>query len=426
MEPHPHHRLRWLTQALLISVAGNVILLGLLMHFVVKESPPRPYVEHKPATVTEQAQPIAMGQSNADLLLRFKRLSMPQLIAKLSNTQLIENGYTQRDLALAALVAFHHFDLSRALIGHAQPTQQRTLTLPVQEGESLEVVVYPGLSEDQFQALLQFAQRERWPITAQGLFLLLGDPNFQNEASLQEAFSMMPEFLAVELLFNRSEVPVEKKELITVLSQGSWKSLEAFAEQQRVVQDLSPARRQRFLLDYLENGSVVAAYLLLKTDAAFAAKKLDDGHVLMLLKLLEQKTPESEQFALAVLSGPRTDPVWKLAAHRLYEYSGEPKPETNIHHAALMRFTPITPAEVTSEKHEHVVAESGVASQAKPITPPKRAGSFLYTVVEGDSLWKISRRFQVSIEAIKESNKLDTDFLVPGTTLKIPPSTMKR
>src|SRR5262245_8555802 len=126
------------------------------------------------------------------------------------------------------------------------------------------------------------------------------------DPTLIDAFYLTPEFLSVELLFNRSEKEVEKQELLQMLCEGEWKLLSFFTEQQRAVQDLSAARRQRFLLDYVERGNRKAAYLLLKTDGDFAAHKLDDPHVMALLRLLPHKTPEAEQFALEQLTSPRS------------------------------------------------------------------------------------------------------------------------
>lgn len=60
---------------------------------------------------------------------------------------------------------------------------------------------------------------------------------------------------------------------------------------------------------------------------------------------------------------------------------------------------------------------------AKPeiaVKPPKSPQYRLYIVQEGDSLWKISRRFGVDMEAIKEQNRIGSSDLKPGTVLKIP------
>ena len=47
-------------------------------------------------------------------------------------------------------------------------------------------------------------------------------------------------------------------------------------------------------------------------------------------------------------------------------------------------------------------------------------GSKYYSVVSGDSLWKISKVFGVSIDAIKSANALESDVVVVGEKLTIP------
>jgi len=50
--------------------------------------------------------------------------------------------------------------------------------------------------------------------------------------------------------------------------------------------------------------------------------------------------------------------------------------------------------------------------------PPKREKT--YVVQEGDSLWKIARKYKIDIDLIKKRNGLKSDALKPGTTLKLP------
>jgi LysM repeat protein/uncharacterized protein (DUF433 family) len=457
--------IRNLATGLIISGSINIILVASIFYWMVKDTPPTPYCERKPARQEEQLAPLAMSHSNAELLANFKQLSMEQLLAKLSNTQLVESGYTQRDLALGALVSFHYFDLSRALLGMAQAEQKRSISYGVRpDGSSAEIDVYPGLSDQQFQAIISFAQKEKWPLTSKGLFVKVRKQKQDADPTLLEAFFLTPEFLAVEMLFNRAEVPVEKLELLGVLRQGNWPMLSKFYEQQRLTQDLSPARRQAFLLEYMEKDSKAAAYLMLKTDGAYAVRKLDDNHILLMLDLLPHKTQHAEQFSLALLTMPRSDAVWRRAANRLYEYHGEPIPEKFQHHAALARFLPgsvqnltkpidatqipvpqpvstpaAAPVTVATPKpkpapvvHVHTSKLQTAQPQQKqqqqrkiyttlPVKPPVPVRrERIHIVQDGENLWKISRRYNVDVDKIRSYNHLEGNKLKPGTTLRIP------
>ncbi|MGD9897108.1 MAG: LysM peptidoglycan-binding domain-containing protein [Candidatus Methylacidiphilaceae bacterium] len=44
---------------------------------------------------------------------------------------------------------------------------------------------------------------------------------------------------------------------------------------------------------------------------------------------------------------------------------------------------------------------------------------------QGDSLWKIGRKFKVSVEALRKANGLKNDRLQIGQELIVPPSTAK-
>ncbi len=188
---------------------------------------------------------------------------------------------------------------------------------------------------------------------------------------------------------------------------------------------------------------------MLKTDGPVAVRKLDDMHVKAMLALLTEKTTEAEKFALALLTSPRGDSVWQLAALRLYQYAGEPVPEKFQHHEALARFlskkTAIrkavpAPIAIANAAKPIVNTPKPIVNAAKATTPPSKPQNKpsaktvvavvkkepiakkdrLYIVQEGDSLWKISRRFKIDMEKIKAYNRMTSDNLKPGTSLRIP------
>ena len=384
---------------------------------------------------------LAIEKSDSGVIRYFRRMPFEWLISHLNNTELVENGYTQRDLALASLVAFHYFDLERAFSGMSKPEQTRLIAYGrFNDGRTAEILVYPGLSDKHFEVVRTFASRERWPLTNRGLFLSLQKEEKEDyDPSLLEAFFMTSDFSTLEMLFNRSEYPVAREELLKVVLEGNWTLLSGFVDQQKKSQDLSSARRQKFLLEYAQNKSKAAAQLLLKTDGNFAVRKLDDVQIMMLLELLDEKTPHAELFALELLKGPRADAIRKLAAERLYAYAGRGIPLQFNYQEALAHFAPEKKQETNVSQDIKAMTISGPIQNKKPgqklpnnvsLSPPlpsvkkppvaSCSKDFYYTIQEGDSLWKIGRRFGVDIEVLRAFNQLESDVLRPGKTLRIP------
>ncbi|QQL44690.1 LysM peptidoglycan-binding domain-containing protein [Sulfuriroseicoccus oceanibius] len=69
------------------------------------------------------------------------------------------------------------------------------------------------------------------------------------------------------------------------------------------------------------------------------------------------------------------------------------------------------------------LASNDGGGYSPPATPPSYsppAQSTSYTVVRGDSLWKISRKFGVSVGAIQRANGISGSNIQIGQTLKIP------
>ena len=55
-----------------------------------------------------------------------------------------------------------------------------------------------------------------------------------------------------------------------------------------------------------------------------------------------------------------------------------------------------------------------------PYTPPEGSNTNFYTVVKGDSLWSIARKFGVTVQALRDANNLTSDTLTVGQLLRIP------
>jgi len=55
---------------------------------------------------------------------------------------------------------------------------------------------------------------------------------------------------------------------------------------------------------------------------------------------------------------------------------------------------------------------------SRPTTPARPQAT--HTVVRGDTLWGLSRKYGVSVDAIKQANNMRNDTVVLGTRLVIP------
>jgi hypothetical protein len=381
-------KFRFLSFALIFSGSLNVALIALLSFYMFeKTSLPMAIMGKKEVLVTK-----------SQIFNSMSRLKFRELVSFLTNKELIEEGYTKRDLAVAALVAYHHFNLEKALV--AKPEQVRTLVFA--NGQTLDV--FPGLSEEQFDAIIRFAYQEKWPLTAKGLFQILQSQKPPREESLEQAFALTAEFHALQVLFQKTRSPQETAMLIDLASQGSWELLDGYLKEQAKVVELSEEKRRALLLEFLKHHSPTAANLLLKTDFSYALKKLDDKQTLDLLVLLKKQSEESTKFCIELLKSPRSDAIWQAAALTLYSYVGEMPALPIDPPTVLARFCPAKEPAVVVEKKQ----------------PAEVAVSKYHVVKEGESLWKISRQYKVKVDEIVKLNDLEKDSLYPGMTLKLP------
>lgn len=396
-------RTKWLTQALIISGTLNVGLLATFIYFVLQEKQQSLAIESKPA-VKEQS---GSHSSNEQFLRAYSFLPYPELLLRLENKDPVEEGLSKRDIALACLVAFHHFNLEKALGGI--DLQKRQIPLSHPDGtESIDVGVYPGLADFQFQAILQYARTEKWPFTSQGLFYEIKRSASPHDPTLLEAFYLSSEFHTVQTLFTKSGLPLPFESLIDLLCQGDWKILADLTASQRQALDLSPDHRRTLLVQYLNAHSPLAAELLLRTDHEFVVKNLDNPQILVILDTLHHTTPELELLAKELLTSPRTDAVWKKAAAILYALSNETLPDPYDHSQALARFAPQPQSKPN-------------LAQAEPLAPPQvQSKKKLHIVQAGDSLWKLARKYQVSVNEIMQANHLESERLRLGKQLEIP------
>jgi LysM repeat protein len=74
-----------------------------------------------------------------------------------------------------------------------------------------------------------------------------------------------------------------------------------------------------------------------------------------------------------------------------------------------METTPVAPAATTT-----------TTTAAAPAASTANVATVDYTVVSGDSLWKIARDHKTSVAKLKALNSLPNDKLMPGQVIKVP------
>jgi hypothetical protein len=379
---------RWILQTLILSAALNVALLSIFFYFLIRDNPlhfaykPKEEVFCEPPPIT----PTLLGRLHA--------FSFAELVELLKDQRKLEYGYRVRDFALSALASFHEFDVERAL-GRGELSKRRWESL----GNSF--LLFPSLSDEDFDKLQNFAKKEKWPFTAKGLFKALRKNGIEmSDPELIGYFCHTPHFVFLETLFARTNLRFKKRNILALASENSWDQLERFWLQQQENRDFSQHTRQVFLMDAIEAGSKTAAYLLLITDFDFAIQQLEDAQVVKVLDLLTVQTQEALHFATQIAASCRGDEVQQRAMQRLAEYTHKPLKEIAGHFY-----------EKPHQKHLRPLFREA---------PPAAPDPSVHIIQPGESLWLIAKKYQLPLEVLMEANHLQSTLIQPGKTLKIP------
>jgi hypothetical protein len=391
-------KIRFFTLALILSIALNIGLLANFFYQNIKDK----NSTSDPLVAKDEAEKIN-ELSNIEFINYCSAQSFRELVLMLSNKEILEVGYCKRDLALSSLVTFHDFNIKKALL--EQPLQKRLMYFEKNQ-EKIEIVLFPELTDYQFESVIQYATTERWPITSKGLFNCLKNGSVPRDLSLEEAFFLTPEFLKIRTLFNRDDTFVRHDTLLHMICEGSWQDLENILNNLNF--DFSKKIRQDFLLNYLNLESKMAAHLLLQLDYETVLNKFTNDTILKILEKIEIDTEFIENFCIELLKSPRSDEIWEKSAVKLYSSLGEKLPEPFDHRRTLARF------DQSFEIKEKL-------TQIEPIIKHEQLETDLYIVKDGDNLWKIARKFKVELKELIKANNLTFDKIIyPGKEIVIP------
>ena len=78
------------------------------------------------------------------------------------------------------------------------------------------------------------------------------------------------------------------------------------------------------------------------------------------------------------------------------------------------------PSDVNPAYDEPAVYEDTTPTVPDAAAPEPAARASVHTVVRGDSLWSIGKKYGVSVDAIKQANGMTREIAVLGAKLKIP------
>lgn len=366
MSPLPQAHIktfRILSIALILSVSLNIFLIGYVA-FVKLDSFQISLPQTMRPTALKNVSP-----SNKTIYAQLNDLSNELLIDHLKNKQVLEDGLKMRDIALGILVQERAFDIQRALgrLPSNRNVHFNTSTIPL----------FTKLNDGQFSILFDFGKNEQWPITSKRMFAILKESDTP-DSSLKQSFMLTPAFQRLERLFPKVEKPV----LLNLVMEGPWELLE------NVPIDFLTDTRPQFLLGYIDAGSPTAASLILKHETYFAFKRLDDDHVLKVLRLSSDKNALTVKFILSMLASPRSEEVKNVAMQKLNAYTDKT-----------------------------AVLDSLIVKKTEKATKPEKK----YVVQSGDNLWKIARKSNISLNELLKANHLaENAILQPGAEIVIP------
>ncbi len=404
-------KIRLLTNLLLLSVACNIGFVTVLVKHKVQ-------LAAKMAGAAPVKKSVKLKNSNAEVVKNYFHLNFDELAAELNSSELLQDGYTKRDLALSCLVAYHHFDISRAVVG--KELQRRQLSfIHADGGEQFDLEVYPALDETDFQLIHNFMKREKWPLTTEGLFEELKKESSLPKitSSLAQSFVSTSEFYTLYTLFRRKSDNVKASEVLQMLLEGPWKFFEEFIVEQKSAPDLTEQSMRTLLTKYVRYGVQTASLLWIQLDSDYVLRDLDDHLLKEVIDPIQEATTATTIFLKQLLCSVRSDSLREIAGRKLFSFENISINEPYDHNLALQKFLPgmfvkekkVEERQIQKRQVAHVSNVAHVESER-----------FMHTVKEGESLWRIAKRHQVSIADIRRVNHLKSDKLRPGQKIEIP------
>lgn len=409
-------KLQLLSAALMVSVSANIGL-GCALWRKCYMPPQMRFAE----LIIEQSD---VGEANCAVLNQMSQWDYARLTVELSNQEIVEDGYSRAALALAMLVANFDFDVQRSLGEKA--LQKRTLK-DAKGGVGYELIA--GLDGSDFEQIQLFARQEKWPITAQGLHRLIKQgsslggsfPHCSEGHLLADAFMASDAFASLERLFPKD---IPKSELMTIARCLEWDQLARTmsATSSPPIERYRALQRRQLLMSAVDQGCKTAAYLLILCDYDFSLRHTTDEDLAQLLCLLDTYTAEAMNIALSVLKSPRENAIRELAAKKAGGFLNIPLPTKEDQWRLLARALLGKPSDSSCELSPEVLqARPDIKKMTTEHIHFNQTGESerTHVVQRGDTLWKLSKRYGLTVQQLMALNALQRDLLRIGQILQI-------
>ena len=138
------------------------------------------------------------------------------------------------------------------------------------------------------------------------------------------------------------------------------------------------------------------------------------------LSLITKQKTALETIAKDILISPRSDEIRKKSASILYDLASESFPEGYQHQEAVKRFCPEVLLKAAMPTALPAPSTVTITKVSEPFSIKEVSKTTVHVIQQGDSLWKISRKYKVTVDSIKNLNQLETDKLKVGKSLQIP------
>lgn len=350
-----------------LSFLCNIFLMALAVYLQFFADPVHLYIDKE--------VPQELECENKHLIKSFNQLSFEQLLSRLDEKRWLTSLYSERDVILGYLVSKKSFNLDAAL-GHKVYPQKRLRM----DDQTIEMFL--DLTEEDFKNIKRYISTEKWPLTPHGLFNAI--KNGSKDPYLLRALCFTPQFLAVEALFTNADILIKKKDLIDLMIEGSFETLNAFLQENKGL--FSQDVRRSLLLQQINEQSKTALWLLIATDSLFAQSHLNEETVCLVFQLFEEQTLEIALFAQQLLTTSKSEQIYAAVSKWLGKYYAKEK--LNVPPLAAI------PRTINKQYDFHVIQS-------------------------GESLWGIAKKYDISLELLVKINHLKGNTIYPGKTLKV-------